>query len=82
LGTGKYMGMPSMIGSKKKAISNYLRGRIWKKINHWLGKHLSKAGMEVLINFVAQAISSYCMSTFLLPSTLEEEIQRIFNSFW
>lgn len=54
-----------------------------KKIQHWSGKHLSKAGREVLIKSMAQAIPSYCMSAFLLPpSTLQDEIQKIMNSFW
>lgn len=31
---------------------------------------------------VAQAIPSYCMSTFLLPNSLGDEIQNMLNSFW
>ena len=32
---------------------------------------------------MAQAIPSYCKSAFLLPpSTLQDEIQKIMNSFW
>nr|KYP54015.1 hypothetical protein KK1_000181 [Cajanus cajan] len=44
MGTGKYLGLPSMIGRKKKAIFNNIKDRIWRKINHWSGKYLSKAG--------------------------------------
>nr|KYP76366.1 Putative ribonuclease H protein At1g65750 [Cajanus cajan] len=61
---------------------NNIKDRIWRKINHWPGKHLSKAGREILLKSVAQAIPSYCMSTFLLPTTLSNEIQRMMNSFW
>jgi len=82
LGRGKYLGMPSMIGRNKKAMFDYLRDRIWRKIQQWSGKHLSKAGREVLIKSVAQSIPTYCMSTFLLPTTLGEEFQRMINSFW
>jgi hypothetical protein len=82
LGSGKYLGMPSMIGRNKKAMFGYLRDRIWRKIQQWSGKHLSKAGREVLIKSVAQSIPTYCMSTFLLPTTLGEELQRMINSFW
>jgi hypothetical protein len=46
------------------------------------GKHLSKAGREVLIKSVAQSIPTYCMSSFLLPTTLGDEIQKMLNSFW
>jgi hypothetical protein len=82
MGSGKYLGLPSMVGRKKKAIFNYIRDRIWKRIQNWSGKHLSKGGREVLIKSVAQSIPTYCMSSFLLPSTLGEEIQRMLNSFW
>nr|KYP56653.1 hypothetical protein KK1_002897 [Cajanus cajan] len=71
-----------MIGRKKKAIFNNIKDRIWRKINHWSSKHLSKVGREILLKFVAQAIPSYCMSTFPLPTTLSGEIQKMMNSFW
>jgi len=82
LGNGKYLGMPSMIGQNKRAMFGYLRDRVWRIIQQWSGKHLSKAGREVLIKSVAQSIPTYCMSTFLLPTSLGEEIQQMINSFW
>jgi hypothetical protein len=82
LGTGRYLGMPSMIGRNKKVIFGYLKDRMWRKIQGWSGKHLSKAGREVLVKSVAQAIPAYCMSTILLPETLGEELERMINSFW
>ncbi|KAK2442565.1 hypothetical protein QL285_013750 [Trifolium repens] len=71
-----------MVGRKKKAIFNYIRGRIWKRIQNCSGKHLSKVGREVLIKSVAQSIPTNRMSSFLLPQTLGEEIKRKLNSFW
>jgi len=71
-----------MVGRKKRVVFNHIRDRIWKRIQHWSGKHLSKAGREVLIKYVAQLIPTYCMSSFLLPTTLGEEIQKMLNSFW
>jgi hypothetical protein len=71
-----------MVGRKKKAIFNYIRDRIWKRIQNWSGKYLLKVGREVLIKSVAQTIPTYRMSSFLLPQTLGEEIQRKLNSFW
>ena len=43
---------------------------------------LSHAGKEILIKVVGQAIPSYCMSTFLLPISLSEKLQKMMNSFW
>lgn len=34
---------------------NYLRDRLWRKIQGWTGKHLSKAGKEIMVKSVAQA---------------------------
>lgn len=56
LGTGRYLGLPSMIGRKKKAMFNYLKDCIWKKVQSWSGKHLPKAGREILVKTVAQSI--------------------------
>jgi hypothetical protein len=35
-----------------------------------------------MIRSVAQAIPSNCVGVFLLPTSLEEEIERMLNSFW
>ncbi|XP_045791311.1 uncharacterized mitochondrial protein AtMg00310-like [Trifolium pratense] len=56
--------------------------RGWKKINSWSSKCLSKAGLEVLIKLVLQAIPNYFMSIFTLPSSLCDEIEKLMNSFW
>lgn len=82
LGTRKYLGMPSMIGRRKKSIFGTSRDKVWKKIHNWIGKHLSKASRDILINVIAHAIPSYCMSVFFLPSSLRDEMQTMMNSFW
>jgi len=58
------------------------RDDVLRKIRQWYGKHLSKAGCEVLIKSVTQAIPTYCMRKLLLLTTLREEIQKMINSFW
>ncbi|XP_075504628.1 uncharacterized protein LOC142542068 [Primulina tabacum] len=82
LDTGKYLGLPSLIGRRKKMVFSYIKERIWSRIQSWKNKPLSKAGREILIKAVAQAIPSYCMSVFLLPVSIAKEIQRMLNSFW
>ncbi|GAU43489.1 hypothetical protein TSUD_91990 [Trifolium subterraneum] len=62
LGTSIYLGLPSMVGRSKKAIFSYIKDRIWKKINSWRGRALSKAGKEVMIKSVLQAIPAYVMT--------------------
>lgn len=82
IGSGKYLGLPSMIGRSKKAIFSYLKDRIWKNCQSWSARSLSRAGKEVLIKSVAQAIPSYCMGAFLIPTSLCEEMDRMMNSFY
>ena len=44
-------------------------------------KFLSRVGKEIIIKSVTQEIPSYCISIFLLPKTLCDELQRMMNSF-
>lgn len=81
-GVSKYLGLPSMIGRNKIDVFHYVKDRIWKKVGSWKGKLLSMAGKEILIKSVAQSIPSYCMSTYLIPPSLSDEIKKMLNSFW
>jgi hypothetical protein len=82
LGTGKYLGLPSIIGRNRTTVFAFIKNRVWKKINSWSSKCLSKAGREVMIKSVLQAIPSYVMSIFLLPATIISSIEKMMNSFW
>lgn len=82
IGNGNYLGLPSLVDRSKKAIFNFIKDRIWKKCQAWSARSLSRAGKEVLIKSVAQAIPSYCMGVILIPSSLCEEIERMMNSFY
>ncbi|GAU28280.1 hypothetical protein TSUD_256080 [Trifolium subterraneum] len=54
LGTGIYLGLPSMVGRSK----------------------------EIMIKSVLQAIPSYVMSMFILPTSLIDDIEKMINAFW
>jgi hypothetical protein len=82
MGTGTYLGLPSMIGRSKKATFGFIKDRVWKKINSWRGRALSKAGKDVMIKSVLQAIPSYIMSVYLLPESIISDIEKMLNSFW
>jgi len=45
--------LPSMVGRNKKAILGYLRDKVWRKLQQWHRKHLSKARREIVIKSVA-----------------------------
>ncbi|XP_058755425.1 uncharacterized protein LOC131628603 [Vicia villosa] len=82
LGTGTYLGLPSLIGRSKKVIFGYVKDKIWKKINYWRGRPVSKAGKEVMIKSVLQSIPSYVMSLFVLPDGSIQDIEIMLNAFW
>ena len=81
LNTRRYLGLLSLIGKSKRAVFGFLRDRLWRHLQGWQSKLLSQAGKEILIKAVGQVIPSYCMSTFLLPISLSEELQKMMNSF-
>jgi hypothetical protein len=54
LGTGTYLGLPSMVGRSKKETFAFIKDRIWRKINSWRSRPLSRAGKEVMIKSVLQ----------------------------
>lgn len=79
---GKYPGAPSLIGSKKVEVFDYVKKKAVKCMFGWRTKFLSRAGKEVLLKSVVQAIPNYVMSIFLLPTTLCDNIEKLMNKFW
>ena len=55
----KYLGLPSLVGRNKKSSFNYIKERVWRKLQGWEKKLLSQVGREVLIKAVVQAIPTY-----------------------
>ena len=80
--TEKYLGLPLYMGRSKEKTFTYLKDRVWKRIQGWKEKLLSKAGKEILIKAVAQAIPSYAMSCFDLTKTLCDDIMTMICRFW
>lgn len=60
----KYLGLPTLFGKYKKVIISQVIDRVQKKVKRQKEKFLSKAGKEVLIKYVAQAIPTYVMRCF------------------
>ena len=77
-----YLGLSALVGRNKRASSDQLKQRVWKRLQGWEGKLLSQAGREVLIKSVIQAIPTYAMSCFKLPITLCHKIETLVRKFW
>lgn len=78
----KYLGFPSLIRRGKKVSFNYIKERVWRKLQGWVEKLLSRASREVLIKSVIQVIHTYAMRCFKLPIGLCNEIKVLIRRFW
>jgi hypothetical protein len=80
--TEKYLGLPVYVGRSKTKTFAYLKDRVWKKIQGWMERMLSKAGKDILIKACAQAIPTFAMSCFDLTRTLCDQISAMICRFW
>ena len=78
----KYLGLPSFVGKSKRESFDYIKERIWRKLQGWEESLLSQVGREVLIKVVVQAIPTYTMCCFKLPLGLCNEIEKLIRGFW
>ncbi|KAA3480967.1 reverse transcriptase [Gossypium australe] len=78
----RYLGLPNMIGRRKKESFQNLLDKISKRIDGWSTRMLSQGGKEVFIKSVLQAIPTFAMSCFLLPNSLCQKMEGIFAKFW
>lgn len=78
----RYLGLPAVVGRRKKASLNYIKDRVWGKLQGWKEKILSQAGKEVLLKAVVQAIPTFAMSCFRLPIELCQDIEKLIRKFW
>ncbi|KAA3471353.1 reverse transcriptase [Gossypium australe] len=63
----KYLGLPSVVGRRRKASFQILKDRVTQRISHYSSRYLSQGGNEVFIKSVIQVIPTYAMTCFLLP---------------
>lgn len=61
---------------------NYIKERVWHKLQGWKERLLSQAGKEVLLKAVVQAILTFAMSCFKLPTGLIQDIESLIRKFW
>ena len=78
----KDLGLPSLVGRNKRNSFNDIKEKVGKKLAGWKEKMLSKAGKEVLIKAVAQAIPTYTMSCFKIPDSLCDDLTSMIKNFW
>jgi hypothetical protein len=77
-----YLGLPIVVGKSKRQAFNDILERVSKRLSNWKVKFLSKAGKEVLLKAVVQAIPTYSMGVFQLPISLCKELNKMMQNFW
>lgn len=82
ISSSNYLRLSSLVGRSKKRVFSFLKDRVIKRIDGWKAKPISRAEKSILIKNVAQALPSYCMTFFLLPKSLLQEIERLFTAYW
>ena len=76
------LGLPAVVGKNRRASLNYIKERVWGKLQGWKVKLFSQAGREVLLKAVVQAIQTFAMSCFKLPVGLCNDIEAMIRKFW
>ncbi|XP_060959161.1 uncharacterized protein LOC115699843 [Cannabis sativa] len=78
----KYLGLPQCLSRAKYQSFTFLKDKVSSIIHSWHHKWFSKAGKETLIKAVLQAIPSYAMSCFRIPTRICREIESLISKFW
>jgi hypothetical protein len=79
---GKYLGLPLYVERSKAKCFEFIREKIWKRIQGWKERFLSAAGKELLLKAVAQAIPTYDMACFDLTKSLCDSISQMVCRYW
>lgn len=69
-------------GKSKTSTFKGVWEKIAKKVTGWKERLISKAGREILIKTVAQAVPTYTMSIFNIPKQICEDMNSILAWYW
>jgi hypothetical protein len=70
----KYLGLPTPEGHMSKEKFKSAKEQLVKRLSNSSERFMSMGANEVLIKSVAQAIPTYIMGVFKLPSSMCEDI--------
>lgn len=76
-----YLGLLAVVDRNKKASLNYIKERVWNRLQGWKQKLLSQVGREVLLRVVVQAISTFAMGCFKLLVGLVHDNEMMIIKF-
>ena len=73
---------PIFVGKSRNSVFNFISERMWKRVQGWSDRPLSRAGRETMLKSVAQAIPTYIMSCFQLPDFICDRMRVIVSNHW
>lgn len=79
--SGKYLGLPSLIGKNKREIFSCIKETL-EADSQLEGQIFVQSRTRSIDQGGGPSSSIYCMNVFLLPKSTTDELQRIMNSFW
>uniref|UniRef100_A0A8I6Y3E3 Reverse transcriptase domain-containing protein n=1 Tax=Hordeum vulgare subsp. vulgare TaxID=112509 RepID=A0A8I6Y3E3_HORVV len=78
-----YLGMPTAVARASTSSFNFLTDRVWQSVTSNTGRPLSRAGKEIWLKAVVQAIPNYIMSCFQVPvTTCDKMVGSIVDHWW
>ena len=78
-----YLGMPTDVGWSAPRTYKFLHDRMWQRMSGVSDRPLSRAGKETWLKAVIQAIPTYVMSCFMLPTSTCDDMRRsLANQWW
>ncbi|GAV82775.1 hypothetical protein CFOL_v3_26226, partial [Cephalotus follicularis] len=77
----KYLGLPLITSRLTKQHCAPLIEKIQARVNNWATKTLSYAGRLQLIKSTLESLQVFWSSTFLLPSTVTKECEKLMRRF-
>ena len=77
-----YLGAPLFLTKAPPKDFKFLQERLEAKLKGWRSKTLSWAGRSTLIKTVAQALPTYTMSSFDIPTKVCDKLDALTRKFW
>ena len=74
--------LPALVRRSKRTSFEYIKERVWKKLQAWEEKLLLEAEREILRKAIVQAIHTYTISCFKLPLGLCIDLESLVRKFW
>ena len=78
----KYVDLPTLVRRSTRTSFEYIKERVWKKLQAWEEKLLLEVEREIFSKAIVQAIHTYTISCFKLSLGLCIDLESLVRKFW